>query len=196
MSCQPFAFFCRSAVRSCRPGPQEKQFRHVPDAGADLNCKPFSAPLLPCLPVGPPAGTSPHGKIPQNGGLRHPCANSCRQAVVADSAGGSGASLVSGGRRPARASQTSPAPSASSPPRASSAARMAPLDAGRLQEACRCMADLPETAGAASRAEMRAGGEKARGWQKAHEGRHREGRLRSRFWQALRRCSLRPAWRP
>jgi len=38
--------------------------------------------------------------------------------------------------------------------------------------------------------------EKSTEVEESHEGRHREGRLRSRFWQALRRCSLRPAWRP
>ncbi len=87
MSCQPFAFFCRSVIRSCRPGSQEKQFRHVPNAGADLDCRPFSAPLLPCLPAGLPTVPS-LPKIPaRNSGHFFPCAHVFRQALVASSAG-------------------------------------------------------------------------------------------------------------
>jgi hypothetical protein len=57
------------------------------------------------VPAMPSPGLSSARSLPRiparNGGPFFPCTTSFRQALVAASAGGSGASLVSGGRRPA-----------------------------------------------------------------------------------------------
>ncbi len=158
---------CRRRRRSGKGCPARGQASGIGrDAqGASQDGAPaMSANALPSRPVGLSPARSLPGETCRNGGPFFPCTTSFRQALAAGRAGNEGASLVSGSRTPARATQKARPFRRFFHYAQYASARMASLSTFPGAERGRCMGKLAGTAGTSSMTGMCAGSQK-RGWQ-------------------------------